>query len=282
MNKAEECIQKYEEKHGSCPDDVKDDLKSFFGYYETRDMYCPLCKSRLIFNEWVVVDGVCGDENRCKYTCENDICELHKHDSFWDDNGDFYSGKLSYSDCKKLMPTDEYAAKNSSACNSEKAIYKKGLKDKTYLHPILCLWFLKPYIEHCYIADDWGNIKKHSYKLKFLKKGKDSKSYYIHYISGVHMFFFILKQYNINKKNFLNNPTSYNKSQLLKEFEEKWGDKRWWRLLFKFLIRTFQKKIYNMVKSDLELLKSELRKQKLKKINKSNNIFVSLHKKLKR
>ena len=37
-----------------------------------------------------------------------------------------------------------------------------------------------------------------------------------------------------------------------------------------------------MVKSDLELLKSELRKQKLKKINKSNNIFVSLHKKLKR
>lgn len=79
-------------KYGSCSEDMKNAFKSYFGYSETRDMYCPLCKSILIFNDWMVVDGVCGDENRCKYTCKNIICELHKCGSFWEiiDGGDYY------------------------------------------------------------------------------------------------------------------------------------------------------------------------------------------------
>lgn len=43
------------------------------------------------------------------------------------------------------------------------------------------------------------------------------------------------------------------------------GDNRWWRLLFKFLIKKFQKKIYTKVRDYTEISKTELRKKKVER-----------------
>ena len=58
---------------------------------------------------------------------------------------------------------------------SEVEIYKKGLKSKTYLPAFLCLWFLKPYIEYTYKGDEWGNVLKKGFKIKFLKKDENGE-----------------------------------------------------------------------------------------------------------
>lgn len=249
MSRAEDTICSYEKKHGVvCPDDKKTAIINYFTFSETKEMFCPICKNELVFVDWIVVYGICGEENRCKYVCTNDDCELHKFESFWDDNGEFYSKNLPFERMLELFPTNEYSAKNSISCQSDKTIYKKGLKDKTYLSPIFCLWFLKPYIEHCYNADNYGIITKKWYKLKFLKREKGSKTYNIYYLSGVHMFMFNFREYRKHKKSFLKYPATHDIQQLLSYFELSSWDKRWWKISFNFLINIFQKKLYKQLK----------------------------------
>jgi len=225
-------------------------------------MYCPLCKSKLVFKKYVIVDGICGDERRGKYSCEKSNCEMSNLDSFWDDQGSFY-GDISFKRCRELFPNNEYGALNSIAKKHEKTIYKKGLKSKKELHPIFCLFLLKPYIEYYYDADYWGNVTKKWYKLHFLKRNEQGKFSY-HYISGVSSFLFQLKCYNRNKKFYKKHKSDYSIKALQDNFEEfnlpEW-DKRWHRLLFKFYLKTFEKN------TKQELLKIQRKKQKAKKYN---------------
>jgi len=102
-----------------------------------------------------------GINSSPKYVCENETCELNfDNKSCWNSTGDFFSGNVPYEIIKKLFLYDQYAALNSISKQSEVEIYKHGLKKEIYLHPIFCLWILKPYIEFNYKEIRWEMLSK--------------------------------------------------------------------------------------------------------------------------
>lgn len=203
---------------------------------KTEEMYCPLCVTKLKSGEYFEYEDCCGVRTSLTYTCSNPECELHKSNCVWNDYGDFFSMDLSYTKARELFPDDKYEAYNSFAKVSATEIFKKGLRGETYLHPILCLYFLKPYIEHTYKSDMDGNVIKRGFKIKFLKRDQSSGKFVIGYISGIHMLIFCLKEFYRNKKR-----CDY--SALHDTFKGKSWDKRWWSLLVTFYTNTFYKKL---------------------------------------
>jgi hypothetical protein len=201
--------------------------------WEREDLYCPICKKKLEIDGTFIYEDICNTDIRSdKYICINKECGLYKK-SFWNDSGEYFCGELGLFEFEKKFGHTKYAAFNSISKNSEVEIYKKGLKKKTMLSPALTLWWLKPYIEHNYKADNWGNILKRSYKLKFLKKEKDADDYYIHYISGVRMFFFSINYFKSNKyKPYKKTPNEYNIKEIYKEIYDTW-DKRFYKKVVK-------------------------------------------------
>lgn len=217
---------------------------------ESEELYCPICKQKLAVDGWFEYDEVCGEDNSPKFVCPNEECDLHKHASFWNWYGDFFSGGLPYKLARVLFPEDQYAALNSGAKEAEVSIYGKGLKRKIYLHPGLALWIMRPYIEFKYKGDKMGNVLSRKWELGFLKWDKNSKAYCTVYVSGVRMFKFVMKRFFKSYKEFYNTKSSYAVNELLENYKiEKW-DKRWWSLLSTWIFNNF----YTKAKQDAENL----------------------------
>ena len=216
-------------------------MPTYYDSLKEREMYCPLCKTLLNVGEWFTYNDVCGNSRSPKFECDNIACELSINESFWNDSGDFFSGKLDINRSWELFPTQNFAAFNSFAKSTEISIYKRGLPQKKYLSPVLCLGFLKPFIEYTYESDSWGNITKRGCKLKFLKKNENGE-YIIHYISGIKMFFFMMERFKSDLKGYKNNKSDRNKKEIASYFNETW-DTRGYKKFFRWFISTFYYKV---------------------------------------
>jgi len=180
----------------------------------TEDTFlCPLCKQELEIDGDFYYEDVCNSNTYSeKHICINKNCELN-HKSHWNDYGEFFTGDLDYKRSNELFPDDKYAAYNSISKSSETSIYKRGLKDKTYLSPWLTLRCLQPYIEHIYQADKMGNVTKKSYKLKFLKRNSRG-DFCIGYTSTISLFIWTTKRILKSIYNYKQNKTKWTSNEI--------------------------------------------------------------------
>lgn len=111
------------------------------------------------------------------YQCVNANCKCFRA-FMWDEYGDFYCNGY-YHQAMEIFPDDRYAAIDSFAKKCEIEIYKKGLKDKTYLHPAWCLWFYQPFIEYHYEGNDAGEVLSKAWSIGFLGKHRGRGRYSI-------------------------------------------------------------------------------------------------------
>jgi hypothetical protein len=217
-------------------------------------MYCPKCNESLCNGEKQMFETLYEHvENpdrrdfplRNTWVCTNDKCIASKDPSniFWDESGDFYG---SYTDLG-LHYNDITSAYPSFARKQDIEIYKRNVKTEIYLHPAFMLWFLKPLIEFNYKADEWGQILKRTWKLKFLKKF-DSSEYCVYYSFPLPIIIRHLVHVNTLIKEY--NDSEYYKIILEDCFKDlaQW-DKRWWRHIELYLTRLlFYKKYLKLVK----------------------------------
>jgi len=209
--------------------------------------YCPNCKTQLISNEIIIVEDCLEHERQTpKMICPNKDCECCKYNMFWNDYGEFYSG-ANFRISNKIFPDRRYAALNSNAKKSEVEIFKNGLKSKTYLSPVFCFYLLQPLIEHNYKGDNWGNVLKKSYSLKFLKRD-DGRGFCTYYTFPIKSLYSSIRYFHSNVKFYKKNKTKYGLDQVHDQFKPlgEW-DKRWWRKLSKFYSKTFFKSLRNEV-----------------------------------
>jgi len=223
---------------------------------ENGKMLCPGCKSELIIDGDFTYEDCCESESWSnKHICDNDKCYLYRK-TFWNDYGDYFSGDLEFSGFEKHYGHNKYAAFNSFAKNSETSIYKKGLRDKYYLSPALTLWWLKPFIEFEYTADDMGNVLKTRYKLGFLKKEKGADGYYVYYSSPIKMFFWSINYFKKKLIHYRKNPTNrYAIYEVIDDLDVGSWDKRIWKRLSRKWLKIRYKKILKEVKKKYDFLK---------------------------
>lgn len=246
---AEEKIKEIEsKKEKPLTDEEKQAVIDYFDQFENEEMYCPICKTRLVTAGWFIYDDVCGESESVKYICPKEGCDLHTHGSFWNYYGDFFSGNLPWKLCRLLFPEDQYAALNTCAKESEVCICGKGLKRKIYLHPAFAFWIMQPYIEFKYKGDKMGNVLGRKWKLGFLKWDKQSKRYCTVYTSGTHMLIWTFKRFLRAYSDFYKTKTPYACKELLERYEKRSWDKRWWALLSWWYFDNF----YNGTKYDAE------------------------------
>lgn len=176
-NKEDRFIELLEE-HGSI-----DAVIPILAREDNENWRCPVCEEPLSItgqkqyetgSEHVIDPNREEFPLRDAYQCTNKKCVACHKDTFWNYEGDLYSRDFHF---------DEHCVNNndapfgSLARKSNVEIYKKGLKKKTYLHPILCLWFLQPMIEYEYKANKEGEVLSKSFTIKFLKKSRGQKHY---------------------------------------------------------------------------------------------------------
>ena len=101
-------------------------------------MYCPLCKEPLINSGSFCYEDCCQSTiYTTEWSCSNENCICNQSKSYWNDDGDFFSGDMKNS--YEIFKDHKYAALNSFAKRMEVDVYKKGLKSKIYLSPLLHL-----------------------------------------------------------------------------------------------------------------------------------------------
>lgn len=214
-------------------------------------MFCPKCHKELIsgelrefetLSEHVMNPNMEQYPLRPTFICNNPECECSKKDIFWIENGDCYGGfDVDFeNDMSSTFP--------SISRRLDIEVYGKGLKRKIYLPPFLMLWFLRPYIEFKYKADDYGKVLSKSWSLKWLKKEKlfGKGTYHIGYIFPFVMIKFhlsnIQRQLDIIKKH----GDSKFRNEVIKDIFKSpadW-DKRWWRHFEIWLGKQIYRKTY--------------------------------------
>lgn len=213
-------------------------------------LHCPKCHKPLISGKEqryeTLSEHVCDPNNttrplRPTLVCNNINCPASKEDIFWDSYGDFYGWNKKFE-----FDDDINSAFPSNSRKLDIEIYKKGLKKEIRLHPALMLWLLQPIIEFKYKADEYGNVLKRWWIIKWLKKDKwykkDEYGYHIYYTFPlVHIYSHI--KYNIRL--LTNGSDVYLKSESKEIFKPlpKW-DKRWWRYVEKFIDKIILIKYY--------------------------------------
>lgn len=236
-------------------------------------MYCPSCLTKLVATDRFRYEDVCNDTIWShKWVCPSkgflnrktgqfQQCLCHEYETFWNDDGDFFTGRVYYQqkldgkNIEFIQGPGTYAAFNSFAKKAEVSIYGKNLKRKTYLHPVFCLWFLRPYIEYSYQSDALGNVLGRSWKLAFLAKSQGSRSYCVLWVSPYRMFKYCLKTFYRKRKIYKKQlpDTQYLIQQLHEEFEPlpAW-DKRLYHVLYKWYINTFYRGLKKEISKKIE------------------------------
>jgi len=236
---------------------------------------CPLCKHELEIDGDFYYEDVCNSNAYSKkHICVNKDCELN-HKSYWNDYGEFFTGDLDYKRSDELFPDDKYAAYNSISKSSETSIYKRGLKDKTYLSPWLTFRWLQPYIEHMYQADKMGNVTKKSYKLKFLKKDERG-NFCIGYTSSISSFIWNIKRFLRTIHNYKKDKTKWKANEVFDTIIQN----DWHNPLYKKFSSYIIKKIYHKTIKEAknrkdfydEINKFKYRDISKKQFNEINNI----------
>jgi hypothetical protein len=244
---------------------------------EKNSMYCPSCLTKLVANGGFEYEDCCNTPHwSAKWVCPSagyldkkagqfKQCLCHEYKTFWNDEGEFFSGSEYYCNKVKGKPIefihgpDAYAAFNTLSKECEVTIYKRNLPRTIYFHPALCLWYLKPGIEFDYTADRLGNVLSRKWHFTFLKKDKlISNHYCIHWVSAYRMIKFCIKQFNRDLKSFRKSPNGkYSIRRMYKHFDaEESYDKRWWKKAVRVYFSLFypntkkivEKKFQNMLR----------------------------------
>ena len=233
--------------------------------FDENAMYCPSCLTKLESNGSFYYEDACGSRiPSIKWVCPTkgfinsktgtfQQCLCHEYETFWNDDGEIFSGVNYYKDkASKPIPfihgDNTYSAFNSIGKQCEVEIFKNGLPSKKYLSPALCLWFLRPVLEYTYKSDRLGNIIKTGWKVTYLSKDERG-NYCIGYISGIKMLKFCIKLFNRKRKTYLKHPESTHAiDDLYNEFKKILWDKRWWRQVVSGYFNVF----YFRLKKELE------------------------------
>lgn len=235
--------------------------------FDEKAMYCPSCLSKLEAKGYFRYEDVCGlSIGSTKWMCPSkgflnpktgqfEQCLCNKYETFWNDGGDFFSGReyrWYEKGCKKIEfihGPDTYAAFNSFAKDAEVSIYGKNLKRKIYLHPALCLWVLRPFIEFHYKSNPMGDILKRTWKIQFLKKSSGMRGYGVLWVSPFRMIKFCIKKFHREVAHYKKHPDGkYAIQTLYREFEEDKWDKRWWRKV----VRVYQHLFYFRLRKKIQ------------------------------
>ena len=222
-------------------------------------MKCPICKTDLVITGSERLETICehvSDPNGsvCEkdvFQCPNNNCKANEYGAVWEERGEFFTYNMSWDRDKELEKC--FIGENngpfgtiSRRLNVE--IYKCGLKNKVYYSPILTFWLLKPYKEYWYKANKDGEILKSGWKIKFLKKGHGNKGYYIGWISGIHMFKYVLREYKRKKESFKKAESEFLSKSIVKIVEKAKKDDRWWYKWFYYHLLIFENNTINQAK----------------------------------
>jgi hypothetical protein len=145
---------------------------------ENKDWKCPVCISPIVItgqkeyqtgSEHVTDPNITEHPKRDVYQCTNKECVVNeeKHNVFWNYNGEMYGGFR--------IDDEEFIGENNSPFGSFQRklnleISKNGVLDKKELSPAWCLWFLQPYLQYHYEANEMGDVLKKWYTIEFRKK----------------------------------------------------------------------------------------------------------------
>lgn len=205
---------------------------------ERVDIGCPCCKTRLIFIKRdrfeTLVEHV-GNPNgkvfkKDAFGCPNPKCDAHKTGKLWLENGEGPFG--GYEKIKYINDNDAPFRTFNRSLNAEREKRITLFKNK---------WILLDVKISCK-ADNNGE-RSWNKKIKFeIATSKDGIGY-IRYISGIHMFLFIMRQYAIAKNNRSN--------ILLKDMNSicKWERTEWWRKLPLIMARYLWRTDYKIAES---------------------------------
>jgi hypothetical protein len=207
-----------------------------------KNMRCPICGEKLIQGK-----GVIKYQTLCEhvespnspvsakefFVCSSLYCIANKKKWFWDPMGDFYGDSDEY---KNLFDKKMTEALGSDARSIHVEVYKKD-ENFTFFH----IGFFKIRIRYQYKADNDGNVIER--KPKFEAWYRQHRGW-INYIPGINMLFFCFKSMKSILRRLSENPTnSYIIKEFMSEFEGRSWDKRWWKLLYHFIIKIKYRKL---------------------------------------
>lgn len=232
-------------------------VNSIIARENNKGWLCPSCKSPVVITKQerfeTLEEHVCNPNMevhplRDAYQCSDKNCITKKNNIFWDYNGDRYGSVKKDGDWvmddKKYFIDDNDSPFGSYRRRINVEIYKVGLKDNVFLSPAFALWFLQPYIQYDYVADNNGKILKTKRSISFLKKDKRSGTYSYKYIPFWRTWSFL---YN----NFIDNIRIYNEnddiSSLNNAFEPAFN-RAWVYKWFEKFTKIFYKKYYKISK----------------------------------
>ena len=222
-----------------------------YQYHKPKDenWLCPVCKSHVVIGEMRRLETL-GEHAmdpkaepclKPEYKCSNKKCITHKYEIIWDYYGGLYVGKYKgYDEVKYISDND--APFGSSQRKSNVEIFKKGLKDIKYLHPVLTLWICQLYIEYHYESNKNGEILKMWRTLGFNKKEKGKFSYPYRGSWPLNTWKFLWKQHVKLSK--------HNNKRNLKKLFEKSMNRSFNHRSFEFLIKILFIKSYLKYKNN--------------------------------
>lgn len=166
-------------------------------------MYCPYCLSELRLSV-SFVPQLLGNRYVCtcrgflnKQTGKFEQCLCNKYQTFWGIEGEYYNNIKTHGKIPTFYAgAYACAAINSFAKKCEVEVFRLGLKKHIYLPPALCFWFLQPIIDVKYASDYLGNITKKTFRLRFLKKEKNTGKYITLYIPQIVLFFHVFRRFH--------------------------------------------------------------------------------------
>ena len=214
---------------------------------EGLQMECPICRTKLVLGNGTkryetLSDHVCDPNGtipeRPYFECPNEKCAIYKN-SFFDEQGEFYTNLPLKEMCKAFNHTIEdylHYQRNKNTCHAaynsfgRKCWFETTYKEQTK-HFFIGKFKYGFYLYFQMKADRYGNIIQRKPKIQLLKKEDDGIGV-IHYIPGIHMFFYDLKETKRKYNTLFKNPTIYHFKELQEACNPNyWTNKgEWWRV----------------------------------------------------
>lgn len=212
---------------------------------------CPACELKLIKGSpkyyETLVEHVCDPNNtifplRDTWICKNQKCKLYNL-GFWDETGGYYGSVYDEDEekyhikRKMLDKIRDYNYGTLDALNSpDFQIHQQLDKTLRWINlKIIQFHFVSKYR----IVSGYGTLIKDKVEIEIINyKGHK-------YISGIHMLKYLFENYSDLRKKLerqLEEDGDYNEYTLLeylKEFKGSKWDKRWWKVLYTFIINFF-------------------------------------------